>query len=304
MVSLAEDWTIIEQSTLNHYHEGPWMFTRRNDAGTKIYYLMYPGNPGGPGGAEMLYAMSTNPGTDWQNWEYKGSILGKVNTGDTSHGSVVQFKGQWYIFYHDATLSEGEGTLRSVCVDELFFNADGTIKPVTQTKGAGGLGIGVHPRGPAVSTSPLGIIENKYFPPGEANYDSYNVLDKQYNAVKSNNVLSDNVTVSGGAGISDQVAVGSMHIFGSYVEFSGINGRTGGKALLRLEHAKGDNGSAGLKMDIGSRSYRIICTPTGGWPTFVNTAYCLIDLQAGTNNTIRFSGAGVNIKSFSIYFEP
>ena len=46
---------------------------------------------------------------------------------------VVEFKGQWYAFYHNQALS-GKGNLRSVCVDILEFNPDGTIQMVKQTK--------------------------------------------------------------------------------------------------------------------------------------------------------------------------
>ncbi|MDB5152768.1 MAG: glycosyl hydrolase family 43, partial [Mucilaginibacter sp.] len=40
--------------------------------------------------------------------------------------------GQWYAFYHNDVLS-GRGNLRSICVDKLYFNSDGTIQKVIQT---------------------------------------------------------------------------------------------------------------------------------------------------------------------------
>jgi len=45
---------------------------------------------------------------------------------------VVEYKGQWYAFYHNKSVS-GQGNLRSVCADKLYFNPDGTIKVVVQT---------------------------------------------------------------------------------------------------------------------------------------------------------------------------
>jgi len=131
MVSLAEDFHVFTQEQLPHYHEGPWLFSRTNEAGIKYYYLMYPGAVGGVGD-DMLYAMSKEG--PYGPWEYQGSILDPVGTGDTSHGSIVEFKGRWFLFYHNADLSGGNSTLRSVCVDELFFNQDGTIQKVQQTK--------------------------------------------------------------------------------------------------------------------------------------------------------------------------
>ncbi|MCL2488155.1 MAG: family 43 glycosylhydrolase, partial [Oscillospiraceae bacterium] len=141
MTQLDEPWTILNQrynsgltasyNKLPNYHEGPWLFYRYNDSGVKIYYLAYPGNPtGAPGGDDMLYCTASSP---YGPWTPRGSILGQVNTGDTSHGSIQQFKGKWYIFYHNAVLSGGDGALRSVCVEEIVFNPDGTIQFAPQT---------------------------------------------------------------------------------------------------------------------------------------------------------------------------
>jgi len=55
----------------------------------------------------------------------------------TNHGSIVEYKGQWYAFYHNSRLSEKNGIfndwLRSICVDKLYYNPDGTIQMVAQT---------------------------------------------------------------------------------------------------------------------------------------------------------------------------
>jgi hypothetical protein len=51
---------------------------------------------------------------------------------DTSHGSIVKYKGKWYAFYHNSVLS-GRGNLRSICVDRLYFDRKGMIKKVIQT---------------------------------------------------------------------------------------------------------------------------------------------------------------------------
>ena len=51
---------------------------------------------------------------------------------------MVDFKGRTFLFYHNGTLDrdgqKGQGLRRSVCLDELFFNEDGTIREVIQTK--------------------------------------------------------------------------------------------------------------------------------------------------------------------------
>ena len=56
----------------------------------------------------------------------------------TIHPGIADFNGNWYLFYHNAalTLDGHKGTVgrRSVCVDKLEYNADGTMKQVEQTK--------------------------------------------------------------------------------------------------------------------------------------------------------------------------
>lgn len=63
-------------------------------------------------------------GTDWNN-TWKIGIA-------TSKYPAKDFKGQWYAFYHNSSLSHNDW-LRSVCVDKLYYHADGTIEKVIQT---------------------------------------------------------------------------------------------------------------------------------------------------------------------------
>ena len=51
----------------------------------------------------------------------------------TNHHSIIQFKNQWYLFYHDRDYSPNFDKARSVRADSLFFNDDGTIKKVIPT---------------------------------------------------------------------------------------------------------------------------------------------------------------------------
>ena len=110
---------------LYDFHEGTWVFKRDN-----LYYLTYADNKGAAN--QLRYAISTSP---LGPWSHKGVFLTST-TSDTSHGSVVKYNGQWWTFYHTADLS-GTGLLRSICADSLFFNNDGTMKIVTQTKDQG-----------------------------------------------------------------------------------------------------------------------------------------------------------------------
>jgi hypothetical protein len=50
--------------------------------------------------------------------------------GWTTHHSIVEFQGRWWLFHHDATLSGGKSHLRCVKVKELCYDAAGNILPV------------------------------------------------------------------------------------------------------------------------------------------------------------------------------
>jgi beta-xylosidase len=96
------------------YFEGPWMHKYNNK-----YYLSYStGNT-----HRLCYAIGENP---FGPFTYKGVILTPV-VGWTTHHSICEFKGKWYLFYHDSVPSGGKTWLRSIKVRELFYNPDGTI---------------------------------------------------------------------------------------------------------------------------------------------------------------------------------
>jgi Beta-xylosidase len=103
---------------LSDFHEAPWVHKYNGK-----YYLSHSDNNSN-GGNNMKYAMSDSPLGPWRDM---GVYIYPVGS-ETSHGSIVEFKGQWYAFYH-ASYS-GDPWLRSPCVDSLFYNADGTIRIV------------------------------------------------------------------------------------------------------------------------------------------------------------------------------
>jgi len=124
MIELAEEIKVID---LPKYVEGPWL-THRGE----YYYLVYVSM--GAGRETISYAMSKSIRGPW---EPKGEIAGMAENSFTIHPAVVEFKGKWYFFYHNGNLElngyKGAGGRRSVCVEEMFFNEDGTIKFVQQT---------------------------------------------------------------------------------------------------------------------------------------------------------------------------
>ena len=108
----------------NRQAEGPFAFEYNGN-----YYLTYPYVRQN---TEVLgYAMSKNP---MGPYEYKGLIMAEHPNGCwTNHHSIINYKGQWYLFYHRNDFSPSDDKRRSVCIEKLFFNADGTIKEVKET---------------------------------------------------------------------------------------------------------------------------------------------------------------------------
>ena len=99
------------------FFEASWMHKYNGK-----YYFSYS-----TGDAHFLcYAIGDNP---YGPFTYKGVILTPV-VGWTTHHSIVEFQGKWYLFHHDSVLSGGRTWLRSMKVTELEYNPDGTIKTI------------------------------------------------------------------------------------------------------------------------------------------------------------------------------
>jgi len=97
------------------FFEGPWMHKRNG-----LYYLSYStGNT-----HYIAYATSSDPRGPFT---YAGRILDPV-IGWTTHHSIVEFKGQWYLFHHDCSLSGGRNHLRSVKVQKLIYDDHGALR--------------------------------------------------------------------------------------------------------------------------------------------------------------------------------
>lgn len=119
------------------FFEAVWMHKYNG-----TYYLSYAAGSG-----EIKYCTSDNP---LGPFTYRGVILQPMNSG-TNHHSIVEYKGQWYLFYHNSDLyyrnhpdsvekfgwghkDSPHPFRRSVCFDKLYYNEDGTIQQVVPTK--------------------------------------------------------------------------------------------------------------------------------------------------------------------------
>jgi arabinoxylan arabinofuranohydrolase len=104
--------------------EGPFVFERNG-----IYYLTYPHVENKI--ERLEYATSTSATGPFKP---SGVILDESASGCwTVHHSIVEYRGQWYLFYHDKDLSPSFDKNRAIRADKLFFNTDGTIRKVIPT---------------------------------------------------------------------------------------------------------------------------------------------------------------------------
>jgi len=113
------------------FKEGPFAFKRNG-----WYYLTFPWVRGETGEGKnptetLAYAMSKNP---LGPWDFKGIIMAEHANGCwTNHHSILEYKGQWYIFYHHNDYSPWMDKRRSARIEKINFNADGTIQEVKPT---------------------------------------------------------------------------------------------------------------------------------------------------------------------------
>lgn len=109
------------QSDPFHYQEGPWAYKRNGH-----YYMAYASTccPEGIG-----YAMSNSPTGPWV---YKGSIMDGDPRSSGNHPGIIDYKGNSYVFGFNYSI--GQQTMarhyerRSICIEKITYNADGTIQ--------------------------------------------------------------------------------------------------------------------------------------------------------------------------------
>ena len=108
---------VLAGDTERRFFEAPWVYKYQGR-----YYLTYS-----TGDTHLLcYATADNP---YGPFTYGGVILKPV-IGWTTHHSVVEFDGKWWLYYHDCLLSGGVTHLRSIKVTELHHDAQGRITTI------------------------------------------------------------------------------------------------------------------------------------------------------------------------------
>lgn len=123
MLELAGEPVAIENLPAKGLKEGPYMFERKG-----IYYLTFPHVADST--ERLEYAIGDNP---LGPFKVTGVIMDEIPGCWTNHQSIIEFNNQWYLFYHYSDLSPEFDKARSIRMDSLFFNDDGTIRKVIPT---------------------------------------------------------------------------------------------------------------------------------------------------------------------------
>lgn len=135
MTELASEPQIIANLPQKGLKEGPFLFERNG-----IYYLTIPHVENKI--ERLEYAIGDSP---MGPFKMAGVVMDEspVNCW-TNHQSFVEYKGQWYLFYHHNDYSPKFDKNRSIRVDSLSFNTDGTIRKVTPTLRGVGVSLATH----------------------------------------------------------------------------------------------------------------------------------------------------------------
>ncbi|RKP49974.1 hypothetical protein D7Z26_19345 [Cohnella endophytica] len=245
---------------LEDFHEAAWVFKRNG-----LYYLTYSDNLDNLN--RMRYATSSNP---LGPWTYRGIFLEPTGC-STSHGSVAEFKGKWYMFYHNQAISD-QGNLRSVCIDELFFNEDGTIRTVAQTTE------GVRPVAPAPTPNPDDI--------------TYLAVD----------------AIMGGGARSGTIGQGKSFVnvteADAFVQFDQVDGGQGGRTALYIRYATAERW-AKLHLTVNGEDLSLLnVLSSGGETELSGRASITVRLKPGCGNVIRLTGGNGSVNLESITVSP
>lgn len=104
------------------YTEAPWIHENNG----KYYFSYATGFP-----EKIAYATSDKINGPYN---YKGIINEIAGNTNTNHQSIIKFKDQWYFVYHNGAIQTNGGSFsRSICIDRLKYNPDGTIQKISMT---------------------------------------------------------------------------------------------------------------------------------------------------------------------------
>lgn len=230
------------------------------------YYFIYSSQKN----HELCYAVSDYPDRDFT---FGGTIVSngdigingitedtRMNITGTTHGSIIEINGQWYVFYH--RLTHKSDYSRQACAEMIYISSDGSITQVEMTScGLNGRPLEAMGEYPAIIAC---NITNGHMPHG------------------SNKIFSEsfpNVTNCGDERFISEISDGTL-IGYKYFSFRGINRiklKVNGNAVGKLSLSKEINGIPFAEKNINLSEKDEICefefSPvTGVYPLYIR--YC------------------------------
>lgn len=253
---------------LEDFHEATWVHKRDG-----VYYLSYSDN-NSSGGNQMRYATSSNP---LGPWTYQGVYMEPTGS-STDHGSIVEYKDQWYAFYHNSLLS-GNDWLRSICVDPLYYNEDGTIQLVKQ----------IRQHGTSYAEQPLSI-------PGTIELEDYD-LGGQGIAYSDNDEENTGNAYRETEGVDVEMSSpGNYNIGftngGEWMEYTVNVTETANYQVQVVAASPGGNCTVHLKVDGEDVTGSITIPNTGGWQNYQPISVDAFALEEGTHIIQFFEESG------------
>jgi hypothetical protein len=262
------DGPMQQMRDLVDFHEGSWVHKYNGK-----YYLSYADN-NASGGNQLRYAVSDNP---LGPWTYKGVYI-KPTGSPTSHGSIIEYKGQSYAFYHNSILS-GNPWLRSICVDPLFYNADGTIQMVGQTR----------EHGTPYSEQPLSI-------PGTIEMEDYD-RGGQGKAYSDSETINNGNAYRANEGVDVEMnSPGNYNVGwtngGEWLEYTVNVTEKSFYTINTIAASPNNNSSIRFKIDGDDITGSVNIPNTGGWQRYNTISTKKISLDAGTHILQLFEETG------------
>jgi hypothetical protein len=277
---------------LNNFHEGIWVHKYNGK-----YYLSYPDNGGGGAnqGDQLKYAVSDSP---MGPWESKDAYVYATGNG-TIHGSIVEYKDQWYAFYHSDYVSNNGDQGRSVHVDELFYNEDGSIQVVQNW----GEPFKENSLAETTNTSDIALtLQAEDFNEGGETY-GFHALEAYPDGTTAGNVQRNNTNYRTVTGVSIESNGGGYAIGDidskEFLRYS-INVPKAGLYDIDVYTASdGTDGRFHLTVNGVNKSGTVAVPDNNSWTTFQKQTIANIPLQAGDNLLMLYSeGFGFNLDRF------
>jgi beta-xylosidase len=124
-----DDSTVFKEITPEGYVEGPFMFIRNGK-----YYFMWSEGSWGGSDYRVAYAIADSPLGPFKRLNTILEQDPEIAKG-AGHHSVIQIPGkdEWYIVYHRRPLDKTGVNDRQTCIDRMYFDKEGFIKPVSIT---------------------------------------------------------------------------------------------------------------------------------------------------------------------------